>query len=247
MPSSEYALNDQITKFDLFFLYGERDKLERKMRNQLTAKNHEMVGFAKYDLVKNTKQQSYFKNEKTIILYNPHWNPEITSYYKIGIRIIDFFSTNDSYNLIFAPHVKLGQKKVNLKSKFKKYQAYENIIVDLGSQACIDMSYTRCADIYLGDVSSQAFEFIFIKPRPCIFLDLRSIKAKPELRPITWEFGPVYENIDNFDDKLSQAPVLHKTTYKEIQNRKSEAMFFKGSESPSELAAKAISNLIKNK
>lgn len=247
MPSSEYALSNKITQFDLFFLFGERDRLERKRRGQLTKSNHAMVGFIKYDLIKNTPKYSCFNNDKPIILYNPHWNPEITSYYKVGHRIIDFFTVNDGYNLIFAPHVKLGQKNVLLKKKLKKYEFYTNIIIDLGSQACIDMSYTRYADIYLGDVSSQAIEFIFINPRPCLFLDLHDIKAKPNLKPITWGFGPVYNDIDNFSEKINQAYKLHRSQYKETQTMKSKTMFFKGSKSPSVLAAGAISTLLENK
>ena len=41
-----------------------------------------------------------------------------------------------------------------------------NLRFDPGSPASTDMTYTRAADIYLGDVSSQVYEFI-AEPRPC--------------------------------------------------------------------------------
>ena len=34
------------------------------------------------------------------------------------------------------------------------------------------MAYTQRADIYLGDVSSQVYEFL-LNPRPCVFLNPR--------------------------------------------------------------------------
>lgn len=247
MPSSEYALSKKITEFDLFFLYGEWDRLEREKRNQLTTSNHRMVGFSKYDLIKSTATKTYFKNDKPIILYNPHWNPELSSYFKFGTSIIDLFAQNKKYNFIFAPHVKLRQKNIHLTKKLMKFDSCSHILIDLGSQACIDMSYTRCADFYLGDVSSQAIEFLFIKPRPCLFIDLHNIKSKSNLKPITWHFGPVHDEISDLLGKIDSAFLLHDSQYKETQIKKSKTMFFKGLESPSELAAKAITSFLKSK
>ena len=47
----------------------------------------------------------------------------------------------------------------------------DKIRVDLGSPASTDMRYTLPSDVYLGDASSQVYEFL-IKPRHCIFRSL---------------------------------------------------------------------------
>ena len=40
----------------------------------------------------------------------------------------------------------------------------------MGSVRSIDMTYTDQASVYIGDVSSQVYEFLR-RPRPCIFLN----------------------------------------------------------------------------
>ena len=48
------------------------------------------------------------------------------------------------------------------------------VIVDLDSHRLNDMTYTNAADIYLGDVSSQVYEFS-TQPRPCVFINAHGV------------------------------------------------------------------------
>src|SRR3546814_13087079 len=57
------------------------------------------------------------------------------------------------------------------------------MLIDTGSLATIDMTYTLAADIYRGDVSSQVYEFLW-QPRPCLFLDAEGVDG--------WERNPTY-------------------------------------------------------
>src|SRR3546814_14679599 len=71
-----------------------------------------------------------------------------------------------------------------------RYAAAPNIHIDLGSAALTDMSYTNGADIYLGDVSSQIYEFLK-SPRPCLFLNSHGIDPDRDPNFAHWQSGPV--------------------------------------------------------
>ncbi len=48
------------------------------------------------------------------------------------------------------------------------------------------MSYTTAADIYLGDVSSQVYEFLY-EPRPCLFLNSHEFAWKSDPNFAHWK------------------------------------------------------------
>lgn len=48
------------------------------------------------------------------------------------------------------------------------------MIVDLDSPRLVEMTYTLTADIYLGDLSSQLYEFL-IRPRPVAFINAHRV------------------------------------------------------------------------
>jgi CDP-glycerol glycerophosphotransferase (TagB/SpsB family) len=68
------------------------------------------------------------------------------------------------------------------------------------------MSYTVSADVYLGDVSSQVYEFL-IEPRPCIFLNLDRRDASGE-DFAHWRLGQIIETTDALPTALAQAAGL---------------------------------------
>ena len=70
------------------------------------------------------------------------------------------------------------------------------------------MTYTLAADIYLGDVSSQVYEFL-IAPRPCIFLDAQNRHWEHDPDFAFWKFGPVVRNITELDSALHTAQLEH--------------------------------------
>ena len=84
----------------------------------------------------------------------------------------------------------------------------ENILVDLGSDASVDMTYTQAADIYLGDISSQVYEFL-IHPRPCIFLNAHAANWKNNPNYLCWDCGPVLSNVYDLESHLDAATHTH--------------------------------------
>src|SRR3546814_19068416 len=77
----------------------------------------------------------------------------------------------------------------------------------MGSHHSIDMSYTTSADVYLGDVSSQIYEFV-VRPRPCIFLNLdrRAWQGDPAFAH--WRLGQVIEDLADLPRALARAADL---------------------------------------
>ncbi len=145
-----------------------------------------IVGYPKFDIAKAAAKPRADSAARPVVLYNPHPSPHLSSWYKHGRAVLDFFLDNPDYQLIFAPHVMLFERRfVVTVDKFRidsagklaaKYLDSPNIQVDLGSRASTDMTYTQAADIYLGDASSQVYEFLY-RPRPCLFLNSHGCKV----------------------------------------------------------------------
>ena len=69
------------------------------------------------------------------------------------------------------------------------------------------MTYTQAADVYIGDASSQVYEFIRT-PRPCIFLNLDRIDWKSDPAHSHWNLGQVIESVEELPAALSRAQEL---------------------------------------
>ena len=246
IPNRPYSFDSRITAFQLFFLLGNEEKKKREELNHLTPTNHTLTGFLKYDLVKNFKVHSFFNNKKFTVLYNPHWEKQLSSFFKFGKGILDFFLTNKNYNLIFAPHALLLERNWKLWLELKKYKNCENILFDFGSEASNNMSYSKSADLYLGDISSQASEFIFFKERPCLFLDAHALHNQSESSFLSWEYGDVLSELNDIEEALNLAVKKHREIYHSKQLAAKERMFYQPQNS-SKVAAQAIHNLVLKK
>ncbi len=71
-----------------------------------------------------------------------------------------------------------------------------NILIDVDGPRLLDMSYALAADAYVGDVSSQIYEYL-LRPRPAFFLDTFSHDRRSrEGRYPAWEAGDVVRSAD---------------------------------------------------
>lgn len=149
--------------FDLVLVAGEKDR-ERMIAKGLQSPDRVVVGgYAKFELM--AKPRRLFDNDRPTILYNPHFDPGLSSWVRHGPAVLAALEALGGYNVVIAPHTKLARRVPPIRSDAS------HIHVDMGSVRSIDMSYTNGADLYLGDVSSQVYEFI-LRPRPCLFLNL---------------------------------------------------------------------------
>ncbi|MDT0293879.1 CDP-glycerol glycerophosphotransferase family protein [Mesonia ostreae] len=240
-PGRSYSYNKELLDFDLQLIFGKFQYEEYKKKNLLGP--HPITpGYPKIDAVTQLpKKKHLFNNDKITVVYNPHFSKPLSSWYSWGIHILDYFLAQNSYNLIFAPHINLFNKTgFEDKSNFPEiYTNAENIHIDLGSDNSVDMTYTLQADIYLGDVSSQVYEFI-INPRPCIFLNSNQESYHNKLEFRFWQMGAVINEIEELDNRLKNS-LQDFENYKDLQVKINQENFHKEkSKTASQLAAEEI-------
>jgi hypothetical protein len=220
----------QSGKFDFVLMSGE--KIRDRLRNEglLTPGGHAIVGYPKFDLlVKEAPRRRLFDNDRPTILYNPHCSPRLSSWYEHGLGVLEAFARSNRYNLIFAPHVMLFRKRVQFSlAPFRvdlpgripqRYYSNPNILIDLGSERSTNMTYTESADFYLGDVSSQVYEFLR-RARPCAFIDSHRTNWSGDPNYRHWSCGPVLQDVEQLIPAIDAAFETH-DKYKHTQ----EALF----------------------
>jgi len=202
--------------FDLVLVAGEKIRQRLLAESLVREDNCKVVGYAKFDLVgMEDSGLRLFHNGNPTVLYNPHPDPTLSSWFDWGEAVLDLFTRRPDLNLIFAPHVMLFQRRLHtslekLRVRWRrrldeKYLKHANIHVDLGSTNCIDMTYTRAADIYMGEASSQVYEFI-VTPRPCLFLNPRRLAWEGDRNFSHWRFGEVVDRLDGLEAAIDRAP-----------------------------------------
>jgi hypothetical protein len=213
------GFNRESAKFDLVLVAGPkiRDRLIRDAG--VAPEKIAIVGYSKFDLLSKTPERLLLQeNGRPTVLYNPHPSPHLSSWYKMGEAVLEQFYRNDRYNFIFGPHLMLFQRRftftvdklsvARVRRPAQRYFNAPHMLMDLGSHRSVDMSYTQAADIYLGDVSSQIYEFL-IHPRPCLFLDAHHThwQDNPDYRH--WNAGPVSGGSDDIISQIDAAVESH--------------------------------------
>ena len=239
------ADDPRLRRFDLLLAPSAR-RLERiEAAGPLPPGRSAVVGYGKLDLVRRLglERPAPFGNGRPTVLYNPHHRNGTSSWPAMGRQVLDFFAASSRYNLIFAPHVRLFDPPSVHESAFQRYAAYPNIRVDLGSLASIDMSHALAADLYLGDISSQVFEFL-IRPRPCVFLNPHRLAwhGKPDYA--AWELGQVVEDLAGMERALEEA-TARQPRYEAAQRRAFEENFPPGDVPAPERAARVLEEFLR--
>jgi hypothetical protein len=213
-----------------------------------------ITGYSKFDLDRGRIPLPLQANGRPTVLYNPHVSPHLSSWYKQGRDVLDYFVASPNYNLIFAPHIMMFQRRAVFTidklglglpgTVAQKYRQAPNIHIDLGSVASTDMTYTNAADFYLGDVSSQVYEFLKT-PRPCVFLNTHGIDHQGDPNFAHWQAGPVIESIKDLETALGKASTDHERVYRSIQRALFDHTFDLTNEPSSRRAANVISSLVR--
>ena len=184
-----------------------------------------VVGWPKFEVVGGLKRETkrFFDNTNPVVVYSPHFDQAVSSWRPMGLQVLDFFVGNRGYNLIFAPHVVLFRRS-RLHQAFlpREYYDIPNILIDTGSPASADMTYMRAADIYLGDVSSQVYEFL-LEPRPCIFLNGHNVTWQDNPYYYHWTLGQV---VDDVQAGLRQALDKAFTSHPQFLSQQREAFAY---------------------
>lgn len=247
-PGRAYSFREDLLDFDLKLLWG-KFVFERLKKLELLGAHYAIVGYPKIDAIPHVPKKDFFGEDKPVVLYNPHFTTPLSSWHKKGLEVLDFFYNQNEYNLIFAPHLHLFQEQKGggkISDIPEKYLNSENIHFDFGSEESVDMTYVKAADIYLGDVSSQVYEFLLIEPRPCIFINAQNIDYKGDPNYRFWKCGEVVENIEQLPDTFENSKKCFEGKYKHIQEKITSENFYEEENStPSERAARAIRDFLK--
>lgn len=197
------AYHPDLAQFDYHLLSG-RKLVDEMVAHRIVREDQcRIIGYAKFDTMAADAGANLFANDKPTILYNPHFDPRLSSWYSLGPQLVEALAgMGDRFNFVFAPHVMLWRKKLHISPEYRiarrrpefpdKFVGRENVLVDTASPALFDMTYTTAADIYIGDVSSQVYEFLR-NPKPCIFIDAAGDGT--DAYPF-WENGPVVQTVE---------------------------------------------------
>ena len=185
----EAGYDPRIRYFDLVFVAGEKDRRRMIARGLVREDACIVAGYAKFDLIKDPPPR-FFDNDNPVVLYNPHFDARLSSWPAMGPDLVSAFEMEESCNFIVAPHIRM---RGTLRESFDALAARNtktHIRFDSGSLHSVNMDYTRSAALYLGDVSSQVYEFIRT-PKPCVFLNPRGVAWRNDEHYAHWHFGPV--------------------------------------------------------
>ena len=175
-------------KFDLSLVAGPK-MAEQLVANGVAAERIRVTGYSKFERIDLSAKPDYFGNGRPTFVYNPHFDPHLSSWYDAGPDLLEWFASAEGqqFNLIFAPHVMLFRKTTHVSPEYRIAKrrpdipppalTAQNILIDVDGPRLFDMSYMLSADGYIGDASSQIYEFL-MRPRPAFLLDPNGALAK---------------------------------------------------------------------
>jgi hypothetical protein len=204
-------LDPRDAHFHFVLVAGEKSEKRLLQKGTIRPGHYAVNGYVKLDFIEKVAitRPSIFKNNRPTVLYAPHFRPNLSSWSRCGGNVIDAFAAQDRYNLIVAPHIRLFHGiDEQVRKSIESRSVPDKILIDLGSERLVDMSYTAGADIYLGDVSSQVYEFLW-KPRPCVFLNAHGVNWQEDPNYLFWKMGEVVRDADEIVDAIDRAIDQH--------------------------------------
>ena len=204
-PKSEKRLR----AFDLIVVPGEKDIRRAIGRHGIDPARIRATGYVKLEYLsrRSAGRRILFDDDRPIVLYNPHFDPTISSW-PLAAEVIRLFGDQDRYNLVVAPHIRLSlDMKEEARQRWRSLGS-RHVIVDMDSPNLVDMTYSRGADIYLGDMSSQLYEFL-IDPRPAVFFNAHKVDWRHDPRYAGWHLGEVASHLRDVIPALDRALANH--------------------------------------
>lgn len=243
------GFRDVMRGFDLVLLSGAKVRDRMLAQGLITPDSHAIIGYPKFDTIDFAAPPTrLFAGDRPTILYNPHFDPRLSSWYPWGERVVDAIVARGDADLVVAPHVMLFQRRIHASVEHRRlrrradvpsrWTGVPGLIVDPGSTRSIDMTYTRAADIYIGDASSQIYEWI-ARPRPAIFLNPESVDWRSDPDFAHWRLGEVVDRIEDLPAAIDRA-LADPHRFDAIQAEAFAHTFDRTSQSAARRAADAI-------
>ncbi len=192
------GFDPRIARFDFALVAGEKGRRRMLEDGLIRPDDHAVVGYPKFEAADRSRDLGWspFADARPVILYNPHFSEKLGSWPTHGAEIVRRIAWDGRFNLIVAPHVRLCDNRRRRDAFLRAVEPYArlpHVHIDPGSGRSIDMSYTAMADLYLGDVSSQIYEFLR-RPRPCLFVNAHGREWRDDPDHAHWHYGPVIED-----------------------------------------------------
>jgi len=237
----------RIGGFDFALVAGEKQRRRLLGAGLIRRDAHAVIGYPKFDAVRwlSPSPSGLFDADRPVVLYNPHCDRMLSSWRRFGEAVIRQFAQDGRYNLIVAPHIKLfddRRRRAAAEAALAPFAGLPNVHIDLGSFRSCDMSYAAMADVYLGDVSSQVYEYL-ARPRPCLFLNGHGADWQGDPSYRHWHYGPVLDSADRLPDAVDAARAQH-GNYLAAQREGLFDTFDMGVEPASVRAARAIGDFV---
>lgn len=218
------SYDQRIRHFDHVLVAGDKDKARMIEKQIVRDDNCFVTGYIKPFTVRRLSVElpKLFPTDQPIVLYNPHFHKTLSSWPEYGSELLEYFAKSQNFNFIVAPHMRLFDRASEAsRAHVEAFQKYPNIHIDLGSSRSTDMTYTHLADIYLGDVSSQVYEFLS-EPKPCVFIGPETTSWQDNPDYAHWQYGQVCHSQNAVIDALETAFSDHER-YKAVQIKGSRA------------------------
>lgn len=231
----------RIRQFDFVLLAGEKQRRRMLDKGLVREGHYAVVGYGKFDLTAGRLPERLFADDRPVVLYNPHFSGKLSSWPQMGLNVVEQFARDGRFNLIVAPHIRMydnRRRRAAMEARLAGFARLPHVHVDLGSPASVDMRYARMADVYLGDVSSQIYEFV-VRPRPCLFLNRHGARWQDNPDYRHWQYGPVHDSAEGIVDKVACAIAMH-PLYAAVQQAGIADTFEEQPRRASEQAARAV-------
>lgn len=196
----KFGDDPHLHDYDLVLLPGAKEQQELEERIG-PLKNAIVAGYTKLDYFRYHPAQApnLFRETKPVVMYNPHFDQNVTSFYDQGRELLEFLSASGQYNVIFMPHPDLARKIQPLLAELSKRPGI--IIAD---RARINLDYMAAADVYITDVSSSVFEWLYFN-KPVLFFNTKKIVWQNNRYYLSWVLGKVVETVPSMLEGIAQA------------------------------------------
>jgi hypothetical protein len=186
------SFEPRFRQFDKVLVAGAKTR-RRMVESGVSAERVVEVGYPKAEYLARRSRQplAFFDNDWPCILYNPHFRPQLSSLDQ-AFEIVRAIGAVPACNLIVAPHIRVfeGASEAD-RQRWRALEVPGKVMVDTGSTAMIDMSHVAAADLYVGDVSSQVYEYLLLGIRPCLFLNAHDVAWQSDPDYAFWQLGDV--------------------------------------------------------
>lgn len=234
----------RIATFDHVLVAGQKTARRMLDAGVIRENGYSMTGIVKFDVAARlgTNWKPPFDKQRPIVLYNPHRDRKLGSWSRFLEPLIGGFAQDRSMNLIIAPHVKMFHRRSEAFRDAFRARSTGNVLADPGSDQSIDGTYPAIAQVYVGDISSQVYDYLD-RPKPCVFLNAHGIEWRDDPNFAHWHMGDVVDDPRDVMDAIRAAPERH-ARYRAIQERMIADTLGTASPGASGRAADAIASFL---